>query len=67
MTMLSNILFVGTQESSPANGLISIFSPMAKALIGKIEGDEIEVLLPNGQKCYEITTVCYEEICIKEK
>ncbi len=58
---------LGTQESSPANGLISIFSPMAKALIGKIEGDEIEVLLPNGQKCYEITSVCYEEICIKEK
>ncbi|MDY0194812.1 MAG: transcription elongation factor GreA [Sulfurovaceae bacterium] len=58
---------VGTQESSPAHGLISLFSPLAKALMGKEEGDEIEVSLPSGQKCYEITTVCYEEICIKDK
>lgn len=57
---------VGSQESKPSCGLISIFSPLAKALLGKVEGDEIEVTLPNGKKCYEISSVCYQEICIKE-
>lgn len=57
---------VGSQESKPSVGLISIFSPLAKALLSKVEGDEIEVTLPNGEKCYEISSVCYQEICIKE-
>ncbi|KIM02590.1 MAG: transcription elongation factor GreA [Sulfurovum sp. AS07-7] len=57
---------VGSQESKPSHGLISIFSPLAKALLGKAEGDEIEVTLPNGEKCYEISSICYQEICIKE-
>ena len=57
---------VGSQESKPALGLISIFSPLAKALMSKTGGDEIEVTLPNGMKCYEINSVCYKEICIKE-
>lgn len=57
---------VGSQESKPSIGLISIFSPLAKALLSKVEGDEIEVTLPNGEKCYKISSVCYQEICIKE-
>ena len=56
---------VGGQESNPANGLISIQSPMARALIGKEEGDEVEVTLPSGKRTYDIEEVFYEEIIIK--
>ncbi len=56
---------VGSQESNPANGLISIQSPVARALMGKEEGDEVEVSLPSGKKRYDIEEVLYEEIIIK--
>jgi len=55
---------VGGQESNPAKGLISIQSPMARALIGKEEGDEVELLLPTGKKTYDIEEVSYEEIIL---
>ena len=55
---------VGGQESNPTKGLISIQSPMARALIGKEEGDEINVTLPSGKKTYDIEEVLYEEINI---
>jgi len=55
---------VGGQESNPTHGLISIQSPMARALIGKEEGDEVEVTLPSGKKAYDIEEVLYEEINI---
>jgi len=55
---------VGGQESNPTNGLISIQSPMARALIGKEEGDEVNVTLPSGKKMYDIEEVLYEEINI---
>lgn len=58
---------VGGQESNPAHGLISIQSPMARALIGKEEGDEIKVALPSGKKTYDIEEVLYEEIIIQVK
>ena len=48
---------VGSYESSPENGLISYNSPLTKQLLGKEEGDEIEVTLPNGTKEYVITEV----------
>jgi transcription elongation factor GreA len=57
---------VGGQESSPQNGLISIQSPMARVLMGKEEGDEVELNLPSGQKTYEIEEVFYKEIIISE-
>ena len=41
---------VGGQESSPKNGLISIQSPMARVLLSKEEGDEVELVLPVGKK-----------------
>jgi transcription elongation factor GreA len=57
---------VGSQESKPSEGLISIYSPLAKALLGKEEGDEIEVALPSGNKSYEISGVSYRDINIKD-
>lgn len=53
---------VGGQESNPGKGFISIQSPMAKALLGKEEGDEVSVDLPAGKKTYDIEEVSYVEI-----
>lgn len=53
---------VGGQESSPAKGLISIQSPMARALMGKEEGDEVELVLPSGKKTYDIEEISFVEI-----
>jgi len=53
---------VGVQESNPSSGLISIESPMAKALLGKEEGDEVTINLPGGVKTFDIEEVCYEPI-----
>lgn len=55
---------VGAYESNPAKMLISIQSPLARALVGKEEGDEIEVSLPSGDKTYDIEEVKYEEIVL---
>jgi len=56
---------VGSVESDPERGLISFQSPMARALIGKEEGDEVELTLPSGKKAYDIEEVRYEEITLK--
>jgi len=53
---------VGVQESNPSKGLISIESPMARALLGKEEGDEISIQLPGGLKTFDIEEVKYEPI-----
>jgi transcription elongation factor GreA len=53
---------VGTQEADPSKGLISIHSPLAKALVGKEEGDEVVVNLPNGRKGFDIEEVKFVEI-----
>ena len=53
---------VGGKESNPEKGLISIQSPMARALIGKEEGEEVSLVLPTGKKMYDIEEVIYEEI-----
>jgi transcription elongation factor GreA len=53
---------VGVQESNPNKGLISIESPMARALLGKEEGDEVTINLPGGLKRFDIEEVCYEPI-----
>ena len=55
---------VGGKESKPSKGLISIQSPMARALIGKEEGDEVELVLPSGTKMYDIEEVSYKEIVL---
>lgn len=55
---------VGGKESNPSRGLISIQSPMARALIGKEEGDEVSLVLPSGTKMYDIEEVSYKEIVL---
>jgi transcription elongation factor GreA len=50
---------VGEDEADIKNGLLSIGSPIARALIGKREGDEVEVAAPSGKRSYEITAVEY--------
>ncbi len=52
----------GVLESEPENGLISIHSPLAKALLGKEVGDEVKITLPNGVKEYEIEDISYKNI-----
>jgi len=51
---------VGDDEADLKQGLISISSPTARALIGKVEGDIAEVQAPGGIKSYEIIAVRYE-------
>jgi transcription elongation factor GreA len=50
---------VGEDEADIKGGLLSISSPIARALIGKREGDEVVVVTPSGQRAYEITAVEY--------
>src|SRR5678809_1550479 len=51
---------VGDDEADLKQGLISISSPIARALIGKVVGDVAEVQAPAGLRSYEITGVRYE-------
>ena len=50
---------VGDLESDIENNKISVSSPIARALIGKEEGDEVEVKTPGGIILYEILSVAY--------
>jgi transcription elongation factor GreA len=50
---------VGEDEADLKQGLINISSPIARALIGKEEGDTAEVQAPGGTKRYEIVAVHY--------
>jgi transcription elongation factor GreA len=51
---------VGEDEADIKTGLISYTSPIARALIGKSEGDEVSFSAPGGEKQYEIIEVRYE-------
>ncbi len=50
---------VGEDEADIKNGKISVGSPIARALIGKSEGDVAEVNAPSGIKEYEVIEVLY--------
>ena len=50
---------VGQDEADIKTGLISYTSPIARALIGKNEGDVVEVATPGGAKSFEILEVRY--------
>jgi len=51
---------VGEDEADIKIGLISFTSPIARALIGKNEGDEVSFSAPVGDKYYEVVEVRYE-------
>ena len=50
---------VGEDEADVKLGKISITSPIARAMIGKEEGDVVEVAAPGGSKSYEIVAVTW--------
>ena len=50
---------VGEPEADIEAGKLNIKSPLARALIGKEEGDSIEVRTPGGEKSYEILSIKY--------
>lgn len=50
---------VGEDEADLKLGLINVSSPIARALIGKEEGDTVEVVAPGGSRRYEIVAVKY--------
>ncbi len=51
---------VGAHEADIERGMISVTSPMARALIGKTVGDSVEVPAPGGSKSYEICDVNWD-------
>jgi transcription elongation factor GreA len=50
----SRYQIVGSEESDPASGRLSIMAPLARALIGKKVGDTVTAQLPGGTKTFEI-------------
>jgi transcription elongation factor GreA len=50
---------VGEAEANIERGLLNIRSPLARALIGKSEGDSVEVRTPGGDKGYEVRSIRY--------
>ena len=48
---------VGEPEADIESGKLNIKSPLARALIGKEEGDSVEVRTPGGEKAYEILSI----------
>lgn len=51
---------VGEDEADLRSGRIAVTSPIARALIGKSEGDVADVAAPGGTRSYEIVAVRYE-------
>jgi len=51
---------VGEHEANIEKGLLNVKSPIARALIGKDEGDSVEVRTPGGEKAYEILSIVYK-------
>ena len=56
----STYKIVGEDEADINSGLISYSSPIARAIIGKNEGDEVSFVAPGGEKHYEVIEVRYE-------
>ncbi len=50
---------VGDDEADIKAGLISVSSPIARGLIGKMEGDEVTITTPGGEKVFEVDKVDY--------
>ncbi|TVR03238.1 MAG: transcription elongation factor GreA [Deltaproteobacteria bacterium] len=58
---------VGEDEADFRSGLISYQSPIARAVLGREEGDEVEVITGNGTRNLEIVEVQYKDIVLPEK
>lgn len=56
----SSYQIVGPDEADIRSKRLSITSPLARALIGKTTGDNVEVTTPNGSKSYEIVRVAFK-------
>ena len=56
----STYQIVGDYEANTEEGRISISAPIARALIGKSEGDSVTVRTPKGKRVYEILSVVYK-------
>ncbi len=50
---------VGETEANIEKNLLNIRSPLARALIGKDEGDSVDVVTPGGKRSYEIISITY--------
>ncbi len=50
---------VGEPEADLEKGLLNLKAPLARALIGKDEGDSVEVQTPGGARSYEILSIRY--------
>ena len=50
---------VGEHEANIEAGLLNIKSPIARALIGKEDGDSLEFRAPGGKKSYEVVSITY--------
>lgn len=50
---------VGEPEADIEAGKLNVRSPLARALIGKSEGDSVEVKTPGGQRSYEVLSIQY--------
>jgi len=51
---------VGSMESNPDKGLLSVKSPVAMALLGKKEGEEFEVVMPRAKNKYRLIKLEYK-------
>ena len=51
---------VGETEANIEKNLLNIRSPLARALIGKDEGDFVDVVTPGGKRSYEILSIKYQ-------
>ena len=50
---------VGEPEANIEKGLLNVKSPLARALIGKEDGDSVEVNTPGGSRSYEVISIKY--------
>jgi transcription elongation factor GreA len=55
----STYRLVGTHEANASAGLLSVTSPLGRALIGKTLGDIVEVTAPGGSRSYEVVKIAY--------
>jgi transcription elongation factor GreA len=50
---------LGADEADLAKGSISITSPLARSLVGKQVGDEVQVRMPGGERTYEVLDITF--------